>query len=57
MIVDAGQNNDGDVVVTPVSNRQRSHARASIVEGGKTSGLTDDDLSHWEQLVRDLLWS
>ena len=56
MIIDDTLRDDGDVTVTPVSNCQRSHARASIVEGGKTSGLTDDDLSHWEQLVHDLPW-
>ena len=27
------------------------------MEGGKTTRLTDEDLSHWEQLVQDLQWS
>ena len=26
------------------------------MEGGKTAGLTDEDLSHLEQLVQDLPW-
>jgi hypothetical protein len=49
MNVDARQDDDNDVAVTLVSNRHRSHARASIVEGGKITGLTDDNLPHWEQ--------
>ena len=56
MNVDGGQDDDNDVVVIPVSNHHQSHARALIVDGGKTTGLTDDDLSNWEQLVHDLQW-
>ena len=43
-------------MVTPVSNCHRSHAIVLIVEGGRTIGLTDEDLSHWEQLVQDIQW-
>ncbi len=56
MNINARQDNDNDLIVTLVSNRHRSHTRASIVEGGKTTGLSDGDLSHWEQLVQDLPW-
>ena len=41
MNVDARKDDDNDVVVTPVSNHHQFHARALIVEGGKTTGLTD----------------
>jgi hypothetical protein len=56
MNVNARQDDDNDAVVTPVSNHHQTHTRASIVEGGKTTGLTDNNLSHWEQLVQELPW-